>query len=530
MPAPRSYDFIGFDDEIPGVLALIAAAREYRRRTGTLPRSLLVSKSSTNTNLRGTTQTSMGGHLARRGRLAYLDRVPLDVQKAAGILGTFKDTPALYAELWQRVGVRQISLNPDRASLELDAMRKQAGIDLLDGVEIAAVEKDNQGRITTIKTNRGEIYEGKFFIDSSINAELAQKAGVRKLKGFETFGLPDSELAVTNVFETEGLSVDRLRAVELAYIKRFTNPNDTEAQQWFRNVSGNDKGIAEMLRRNLNKPMDKGVDYLDIYSSALSIAYHAFRGKRYDIAASGAILDKANIAILDERRNILSWNALLFFVTADQAELLAQRNSLPEARMLEEIQKITQFFKSIGASNVVPAPKLYIRHAGNITDVVEPLTGARMLAGGVPNSQALGTFSYYFDSRGSIRSLPQKAAEKGFGDFTVTSLKPVFNIGIRHALSRTVPNLAVVSPASGFEGIASTAGRIVQFNAGVGQGVGIACAIALLNNKKLADMTNAEVRSVLVATNTLPPIYGKSVDPAIVARLQAFEQNLGGIA
>ncbi|XQQ06443.1 MAG: hypothetical protein EDM05_56355 [Leptolyngbya sp. IPPAS B-1204] len=33
----RSYDFICFGDEVPGILAIVTAAREYRRRTNRFP-------------------------------------------------------------------------------------------------------------------------------------------------------------------------------------------------------------------------------------------------------------------------------------------------------------------------------------------------------------------------------------------------------------------------------------------------------------------------------------------------------------
>ena len=61
----RSFDFVGFGDEVPGILALVSAAREYRRRTGSPARSALL--------LKGNEKDGVGGHLVR-GRLAYLDR------------------------------------------------------------------------------------------------------------------------------------------------------------------------------------------------------------------------------------------------------------------------------------------------------------------------------------------------------------------------------------------------------------------------------------------------------------------------
>ncbi|HBE54213.1 MAG TPA: FAD-dependent oxidoreductase, partial [Cyanobacteria bacterium UBA11369] len=85
---------------------------------------------------------------------------------------------------------------------------------------------------------------------------------------------------------------------------------------------------------------------------------------------------------------------------------------------------------------------------------------------------------------------------------------PIFNIGIQHAIVRTIPNLAVVSPASGFVGLAAAAGRIVEFNAGVAQGLGIAAIIAILGSKNLADVSNLDVRKVLVDTKRLPKVFG----------------------
>jgi hypothetical protein len=92
--------------------------------------------------------------------------------------------------------------------------------------------------------------------------------------------------------------------------------------------------------------------------------------------------------------------------------------------------------------------------------------------------------------------------------------QPTFNIGIRHAIIKAVPNLAVVSPASGFEGLASAAGRIVEFNSAVGQGLGIAAVIAMQTNRNLADISNQEVRQVLRETGKLPPIFGRSGEQA----------------
>jgi hypothetical protein len=168
--------------------------------------------------------------------------------------------------------------------------------------------------------------------------------------------------------------------------------------------------------------------------------------------------------------------------------------------------------------------ELYIRHAGNVMDAVEPLSGARMLEGGVLANEAIATFGYHLDVRGGITGLGARANERGIESITFHT-PPLFNVGIRHALMRSVPNLAVVSPASGFDGYACAAGRIVEFNVAVGQGVGIAAAIALNSNRNLADIPNREVRQVLVQTGQLPKIYGRA-NMLEASRLQAFESTM----
>ena len=497
-----AYDVICFGDEVPGVLAVISAAREYRRRKNRYPRVLLMSK--------GSLQEGIGGHLVR-GKLSYLDRcqISVELQKSLG-LDVFGSPPAIYKEFLQKSGVIAIALAPEKAHAALKEMVLEAQVYLLSRVEIKSVSKQGQ-KIVSITTSQGTIYTGKQFIDATVNGELAQAAGVKKLKGFETFGLPYSELPVTLAFETQGLSVKKLKELDYTYLKRFTNIADSQAQKFMLHAAGMDAKLAEGLRmemldtRGNLKTLWAGNDYIDVRSPALSVSYHSFRGTRLLFPQTSTILDEGNIAILAGER--LSWNALLFAVNSTEVENLARSGGKPTPRMLQEMSSVVTWLKSLGATSVMPASELYIRHAGNITGVVEPLTGAQMLFGGVPAKEALATFSYHFDVRGGIIGIGEKANSQGW--FKSLSFKqPTFNVGIGHALVKNVPNLAVVSPCSGFEGFASSVGRIVEFNATVGQGVGIAAIIAIVNNKNLADVSNSEVRQVLVATNQLPKIFG----------------------
>ncbi|MFB2921865.1 MULTISPECIES: FAD-dependent oxidoreductase [Aerosakkonema] len=514
-----AYDVIGFGDEVPGILALICAAREYRRRTNKYPRVLLISN--------GNLQAGIGGHLVRGG-LAYLDRTQIDrnFQQSQG-LDRFGDPAPIYKEFLHKSGVIDVGLDPRKASEVLRQMLREAGVDILTNVGIRSVTKEGDNLASITLANDRGIFSAKQFIDSTVNAELAQAAGVRKLKGFETFCLPESELAVTLVFETKGLTPSRITEIEYRYLKRFTNLSDTEGQTLLLYAAGFDVEFAEALRKEMLesngdlKTLQAGTDYIDIRSTALSVGYHSFRRKKFCLAKTGVILDRANIAILGDDR--LSWNALLIAVTADEAEALAKASAKPTPKMLAEIAWLEKWFKSLGATAVTPAKELYIRHAGNITGVVEPLTGTKMLMGGVPENESIGTFAYHFDARGEIKGISQRANAKGFS--SVRFPPPVFHIGIQHALVKYVPNLAVVSPASGFEGYASTAGRIVEFNSAVGQGVGIAAVIAILDRKNLANVSNSEVREVMRETNQLPKLFGMAkIEEA--SQMRSFESEM----
>ena len=520
MPStPRSYDFIVFGDEVPGVLALVAAAREHRRQTGQYPRSLLLFK--------GSSLEGIGGHLVR-GKLAYLDRssVPPDLRRLLG-LDTFGEPSAIYQEFLQRSGVVRIALDPRKADATLRQMLIEINAAILSRIDIESVLK-NGNLITGIRLTNGDTYWGKQFVDATVNAELAQYAGAQKLSGFAGMGLADSELPVTLVFETEGISVQKLQQIEYEYLQRYTNRADVSAQKTLNIVAGDNPPFVQQLYKGMSdaqgklRPMFAGVDYIDVRSKALSVAYHDFRGTSLSLEESGTILDNGNIAILSGGR--LSWNALLCKVSASQAEAIARADAKPTPNILQEFKFVEQWFKTLGATAVSPGSELYIRHAGNLTGFVEPLSGAQMLSGGVPDAEALGTFGYAFDVRGGIAGIEKLANDKGINS-DLSFKPPLFNIGIRHALMKTIPNLAVVSPASGFDGYACAAGRIVEFNVAVGQGVGIACSLALRSDRHLADITNGEVRKVLEKTGQLPKIYGK-VDVAASEKLNDFESRI----
>ena len=372
-----------------------------------------------------------------------------------------------------------------------------------------------------------------------MNAELSTCAGVAKRTGFGTLGVPDTELPVTLVFETEGLSAQQLKDREAHFLKRFRDSGDKESQKWIEIAAGGSSSRrVKSLKDRLGSKPDAGEDkkslffkndgdHIDFRSPAISIAYHAFAGTEFDpdsMAGNGSRLDQANIAILDGRGasgHKLSWNALLFRVSATEADELAKTGAKPTKAMLEEFEKVKTFFiKTLGAKSVRHASELYIRHAGNVAAeaVKKTLSGSDMLRNSLSASEALGTFGYHFDVRGGIEGL---GAAIEHLSISLKFAQPLFNYGIDHTKLKAFRNTAVVSPASGFTGLAASAGRIVEFNVGVGQSVGIAIATALSNRQDLYDVSNREIHQVLETTGKLPKLFGDSTDIGDMAKLES---------
>jgi hypothetical protein len=87
--------------------------------------------------------------------------------------------------------------------------------------------------------------------------------------------------------------------------------------------------------------------------------------------------------------------------------------------------------------------------------------------------------------------------------------RPTFNYGFRHTLPVERENLAVLAPASGFGDLGKSAGRIVELNVSVGEGLAIAVARAIARQRSLHSISNREVRQAMSYT---PVIYGRKAD------------------
>lgn len=479
----RSYDVIVFGDEVPGVMSALKVQRELQARNHSSKVAIITE---------GNTDNGIGGHLVRGG-LAYLDRnqVPQSLRSRYGIFG---QPSRLYQEFLNLGQVREIALDRFAAARNFQQALSRAGVDVIDKADLGEVQ--TSGPLVCALTAGGQTYTAPQFIDASQSGELAAASGVEMMQGLEALGFPNSSLSIGLILDLYGVNIDQLRAVESQLITRFFDPQDAAAQKWLTAASGNDPAKRQELLQGLldyyNQPklMYQGTpDSADVRSLAFSILVHGYLGKEYDIKSSGFLFDRANIAILPDR---LSFNALLFYANSETAQQLSTTGAQPTREMRSTAEAVADLFKRMGVERVEIMEELYIRNTGQIAHPIDELSATLMAAGGIPGNAALGTFSYHLDDRGGIEGLAERVNDSALRLLNFRQM-PVFNYGFRQTLPRERQNLSVLGPASGFGGLGTTAGRIVELNVSVGEGLSIAVAKAITENRSLQTISNAEV-------------------------------------
>ncbi len=491
----QEYDAIVFGDEVPGIMAALKLSRQLPNGKIALITEADISK-------------GLGGHLVRGG-LAYLDRnqVPRDIRQDLG-LRRFASSSKLYDEFIQMTGTKEIALDRLRADQAFRRALDQAKVKVISNIQVQSVQTQGK-KVQSFTTADQGVFAAKYFIDCTQGGKLAEMAGVRIHQGFEALGLPDSSLAIGLIFEIYGINLEQLRDIEDKMIDRFLNQNDTEAQNWLEIASGGSPGLRQQIvssfsSKNGIASIYQGTpDSADVRSSALGAAFHGMNGLVYDLRKAGVKLDRANVAIL---RDHLSLNSMLFYADSKTSRQLSFNGSKPTSEMLAFARKVQDFYRSLGAWDVKLMSELYIRSAGHIAQSVDDLTATEMAGGGVSDEEALGTFTYHLDVRGGITGIGEMATRLGIDKLNIHLNMPTFNYGFRHTLPKERDNLAVLSPASGFGGLGISAGRIVEFNVSVGEGLAIAVAKAVKEKRSLHSITNKEVRRTF---NYTPLIYGR---------------------
>ncbi|WP_303674607.1 FAD-dependent oxidoreductase [Vampirovibrio chlorellavorus] len=453
-------------DEIESILTAISASRAgavtvlARRSTGPL------------------------GGLSVRGGLSYMDITP---ELLCG----------LFQEFLSRCGFIRVALNPDKAHAVLQAMLAEAKVRVISGMTVQLTLNSagfpEQALLTNPKGSsevlKPEVLHPRVVIDASPDADVARSLGLPFVEGLGgILGAEQNFLGVSPVFRITGLSVEAFQAFE-ARLRQ--NPELPQILAQALPYHPSDLR-TEYLTRPTFAPPDQ--DYLDILNPVIGIDYHLWRNKSAASYASADIfIDGGNVSRLSD--GSLGFNGLVAQVKAlnlDLEGLIALSQGGPTPAILQaEMRHFERYLREQGPFpqvSVIPPSELYVRQTVNLLSR-ETLTARRAIEGGVAPEKAIGTFSYWLDLRGT--QLWQLYPNEHLP-------KPIFNVGLEVALPATtaVQNFAFVSRSAGYSPIGQGTGRIVQHNALLGEGVGVAAALASLSGQSLLDTATQRIADI----------------------------------
>jgi len=434
------------------------------------------------------------GGLSVRGGLSYMD---VTVECLTGI----------FHEFYQRAGVVRIALNPERAHLVLYQMLTEAGVEVVSGVE-PQVLLDNTGSPDLVELKRTHQHpeaddaasvflSPKVLIDATPDADVARALGVPYLKGLgDLLGEDQNFLGVSPVFRITGVPEAGLRAFEARIRQNPNLPGILEKALPYHPQSLRD----EYVTRPTFAPPDQ--DYLDILNPVIGIDYHIWRhGTPSSYSTAPIAIDGGNISRLSD--GSLGFNGLVARADALGLEpdaifegliALSQGGPTP-ACLLEEMRHFETYLREMGGfleAVVVPPAELYVRQTLTLLSR-QNMTAQQAIEGGVSRDKAVGTFSYWLDLRGAQLWKRYPGEELP---------KPVFNVGLDVALplSPAIRNFAFIGRSAGYSPIGQGTGRIVQHNSMLGEGVGVAAALAALSGSSLteiADTAMPQIQAIL---------------------------------
>jgi hypothetical protein len=430
------------------------------------------------------------GGLSTLGGLSYMDITP----------GCFSP---LFAEFLDRAKVVRVALNPTMADEALRHMLQEAGVSLMSvkphhAQYLPTVQVDShQGHITSVTLPTGQVLAIDALIDASPDADLARQAGLGFTTGLgqllchgdKQAGPPNAFIGVSPVFRLVGVDRHALMAFEA------TCRQHPELPQWLAEAcpSRSTQERAQLLTRPCYSP--DAMDYIDILNPVLGVFYHmwkqGYEGTAESYNTAPVWIDGGNVSRLAD--GSLGFNGMVTRMEDLDTLLAYSHGALPiPANLLHEMHRFEQFLQQAGGlsgASVVPPLQLYVRQTLSL-HAHATMTATSMLQGGVHPDQAIGSFSYWLDLRGVT-----------LGDyFSQAHLpKPMANIGLGVALPphATPNNVAFVGRSAGYSALAQGAGRIVQHNSLLGEGVGIATVLALSQACAIADVPLPTVKAVL---------------------------------
>lgn len=463
-------DVLVIGDEVESVLTAVSAAQ-----AGT--RVILTRKS----------RSWLGG-LSVRGGLTYMDITP------EFVTGLFK-------AFLERAGLIRVALNPDQAHQALSDMLQEAGVTVISGVE-TILEFNRDGRpvrasLRGTDADQATVVFPEVVLDTTPDADIARAAGIPFIAGLGgILGDEQDFLGVSPVFRITGISVPEFRAFEEKLRQNPLLPEILERALPYHPPELRE----EYMHRPTFAPDDQ--DYLDILNPVIGIDYHIWRhGAPDGYAEADILIDGGNVSRLAD--GSLGFNGLVAQARAlnlgfDELVSLSQDGPTPQP-LLAEMEAFERYLREVGGfanAQVIPPESLYVRQSATLLSR-ENMTARKAIQGGVPPEKAIGTFSYWLDLRGT------QLWKRYPGEHLP---KPVFNVGLDVALP-LIPayeNFAFVSRSAGYSPIGQGTGRIVQHNALLGEGIGIAAALAVLSHLSLSEIVDTampQIQAILSERN-----------------------------
>lgn len=473
---PSAYfDVLIYGDEIPGICAAIGA----KKVLGDNGRVALIRSNEASEPL---------GGVVTRSWLVFADLDKLaDWQK--------QPTAQCFNDFLKKASVAGGSFDIKQTDITAREILKKAGVTIISGSTLKAYVENQEIKFVEADETHN-LFQAHAYIDATQNAELARTSGLSYFQGFESYSpkLRNATLSISIIPKITGLTFKELAGIEINILMNSRMMSRIKTAL----IKDNPQKLVNLLIRGFYSPMYQALpDSYDARSIALGAAFHLYSQK--PLKMEKFFFDRGNISI--QKDGSLVWNAFLLKYTAEQVLDLEENGRRPTQEMVDEIRLVENWMRQLSGKKVkfyLPR-EIYVRHSLNIRDVIEPLTGDKIIKGGTLPKNSIGSFSYEFDVRGGIPGLAGKMPSR-----------PVFNFGIENCLANKLKNLAIVGRSSGYIGLAPAVGRILTLNAYQGAGVGVAAGLANRLSVPLNTITSQQVRKELERlTGLTTPLHGR---------------------
>jgi hypothetical protein len=454
MPVPRvpdkgPYDVVVVGGEPEGVAAALASARSGKK-------TLLVEGSDT-----------LGG-LFTLGRLNFFDMNYTLDDHTLLTQGIFKE---FYEELGDAFDIERAKryfMEKVLGQENLDVTMETAWSDPM--IRVSAEDGRVLTGLTLTRLGETAVYEAARFIDATADGDLAAAAGAPYTVGAEDYGFPDSNMAVTLVFNIEDVNWTEL------YVRN--------------NIS---RMLGEM-NSNWGDPNAGALDRL--------IWGYGKEAQAYQPADENMRLRGPNLARQINGQILV--NALLIFgvdpLDPESVEQGLERGGAELPHVIEFMRSSFNGFKHV--TLVDAASRLYVRESRHflgeyrltVTDVLENKDHWDRIAHG----------NYPVDIQ------PRSPADRGL----VVGQPQIYSIPFRCLTPLNVENLLIVGRSASYDSLAHGSVRVVPVGVAAGEAAGAAAAISIDAGVSFREMSKDEALITdLQQTLTDRGAYLKAYDP-----------------